>query len=892
MGVVVPYTADEVQCTGSEASLAECSQTSECPCRPSVEAAGVICKIETNGTQRVKRKKRASAAAVLESAYQGSSSIIGSAIEYFEKKEKESQGAGMSSEGVEIKIKHDKGYKDEGGEFQDGGANIKIQDIEKPSRDSHSAEESHVYPVGIGPILINGCYGSGYGPGDPCYAYKRLSDKCLDQLEAANYIGVGFDATGGYTHAGRRKSLIQRVCAKKRTYQGEDVPDNMNVFGIYDTGCQGKTFDSLEARSRHQREQSKLSENEDFLKYSSSSITEKEQVTNYWTASGQIKFKHKSESEMNTNTETSEEGRGQASTSRSISKSSIFEFACRIRRYEIFLDEVTPWQLSEAFLQDYINLPLRYFDFKNKAPAKYAAFLERWGTHYIKAASFGGKFTIVRESTISEEETEKEWSASMQNSVSSMFESQESSSSSTIMTSTSQKEMMCSLGNTCNTCNTCSTCNTCNTCNTCSKEENKTESSQNASMSGKTSESSKAKTESAKERERAKKEEKKLSVDDLIVEGGSQTVASILSDRDRSGFKTEFKDWLESIPQFPKGYDFKFGELSELVNINFQSLLGDFLPCWLIPGHYVAWDDENNEVMKYDVKTKDEEGNEKIEPRICIYRNISDFNNQMELRRMSLKRAINVYAKNKGRSSTDLVIPPGEPDCERKLSGVDSVTYPQLTDGRDYLVAFDLLNPIGKKISQTQMMSISFKASLKSAGGNKDGTVGRWAVNSEKITSAGQLSSKVTLDYAAKKVILMGIMFTYSSDDTGNTLEWTKADCQKNLWNFPNLRGRKGTLTLPYIFNFQMHPCRAMTRPTGWIRPSPSSPPWTPPWNTDPAISSGRTFRGFSRISRVFASLRPQRGRSTSSSPLSRATRTHGITSELLRSLELFVIVV
>ena len=35
--------------------------------------------------------------------------------------------------------------------------------------------------------------------------------------------------------------------------------------------------------------------------------------------------------------------------------------------YEIFADDVTPDQLSEAFLQDYMNLPTRYFDFRNKA---------------------------------------------------------------------------------------------------------------------------------------------------------------------------------------------------------------------------------------------------------------------------------------------------------------------------------------------------------------------------------------------------------------------------------------------------------------------------------------------------------------------------------------------
>merc|ERR1712107_157812 len=70
-------------------------------------------------------------------------------------------------------------------------------------------------------------------------------------------------------------------------------------------------------------------------------------------------------------------------------------------------------QLSEAFLQDYMSLPVRFHDFRNRAPQKYIRFLERWGTHYIKSASFGGKFTLLREATKSGSETEKEWESKM-----------------------------------------------------------------------------------------------------------------------------------------------------------------------------------------------------------------------------------------------------------------------------------------------------------------------------------------------------------------------------------------------------------------------------------------------------------------------------------------------
>ena len=35
------------------------------------------------------------------------------------------------------------------------------------------------YPAGLGNVLMNGCYGTGYKPGDPCYVAKWTLDACL-----------------------------------------------------------------------------------------------------------------------------------------------------------------------------------------------------------------------------------------------------------------------------------------------------------------------------------------------------------------------------------------------------------------------------------------------------------------------------------------------------------------------------------------------------------------------------------------------------------------------------------------------------------------------------------------------------------------------------------------
>ena len=55
--------------------------------------------------------------------------------------------------------------------------------------------ETFVYPFGIGPIIINNCFGDNYAEGDPCYRVIQKEERCANMLEGANYIGVGFDRT-------------------------------------------------------------------------------------------------------------------------------------------------------------------------------------------------------------------------------------------------------------------------------------------------------------------------------------------------------------------------------------------------------------------------------------------------------------------------------------------------------------------------------------------------------------------------------------------------------------------------------------------------------------------------------------------------------------------------
>merc|ERR1719237_1312724 len=214
----------------------------------------------------------------------------------------------------------------------------------------------------------------------------------------------------------------------------------------------------------------------------------------------------------------------------------------------------------------------------------------------------------------------------------------------------------------------------------------------------------------------AERSETSLTKDEIIVEGGHQHVAAILSDLSRSGFKTEFKDWLDSIPQFPKGYDFQFGDLAELLDINFATMVSEMdgiQPCW-----------ENNVTNGYyDAQIKDENGDVTTERRKCSFLSTEDFVVQMNKRRLSLKRAIAVYAENTGKTGNDMTLPAGPSKCEGKRNHeMKNIDFATLTNGENYLVKFKLGAQIGNKIAPNDVFVLSFKTS-------GEPRKGRWVVS-------------------------------------------------------------------------------------------------------------------------------------------------------------------
>ncbi|XP_048578736.1 uncharacterized protein LOC5522213 [Nematostella vectensis] len=256
---------------------------------------------------------------------------------------------------IKLDIMPDKGFQTED-MFAPAGYHISSELDGGDEKEKGDYEPAPIpYPGGfIGNAILNGCFGTNYSQGDPCYSPAETKTQCRNMIDGAAFIGVGFDGRGEYSPESRKMSIIQRDCAGHSSYDGFQVPDTMNVHGIYDTSASMFTFSSRsEYQSFLQREAG----------VSGSYFGFYAGVKKAWGSS--------------------------TSTNKQMFLS---VFDIDVSRYEIFKDEVKPQDLSQAFLKEFINLPPSYYT--PRAPIAYQDFIMRWGTHYIKSATFGGQLEL------------------------------------------------------------------------------------------------------------------------------------------------------------------------------------------------------------------------------------------------------------------------------------------------------------------------------------------------------------------------------------------------------------------------------------------------------------------------------------------------------------------
>ena len=131
-------------------------------------------------------------------------------------------------------------------------------------------------------------------------------------------------------------------------------------------------------------------------------------------------------------------------------------------------------------------------------------FIQRWGTHYIKSAKFGGQLQIRKTMEASQVASKYAFAEKMEMEFRFLFASAGAKSS--------------------------------------------TEGGQEA------------------------KAQNKFTSTSVMAQGGSQEIATILSDVYSPTFKSSLTKWLQSIPKYPKAFRFLLGSIADLVNFRANDL--------------------------------------------------------------------------------------------------------------------------------------------------------------------------------------------------------------------------------------------------------------------------------------------------------------------------------
>ena len=129
----------------------------------------------------------------------------------------------------------------------------------------------------------------------------------------------------------------------------------------------------------------------------------------------------------------------------------------------------------------------------------------------------------------------------------------------------------------------------------------------------------------------------------IIALGGSHEVASILSDAYSPTFKSAFKDWLVSIPKYPKPFLFQVGSITDLLNFRMRDLFPDEKVNWGCEGHAAGLQTETNANGDKVTFFQTVLDNGTTVKHYCTFDSRKGLEEAIRRRRISLKRAIEVY---------------------------------------------------------------------------------------------------------------------------------------------------------------------------------------------------------------------------------------------------------
>ena len=540
-------------------------------------------------------------------------------------------------------------------EFEPSGWRYESKTVSNKDQPDAESSQTYAYPMGAGYMMMSGCFGSNYKKGDPCYAALRKVSRCVNQIDSANFIGVGFDITKSYSAESRKKSVVQRTCVNKASFLGAEIPDNMNAYGIYDYSIRTKSFQSAEQYKEYLAKKSGAQMSSGVFRETSSSWQKTRSVGSagllYNVGGGKgvggsagvktgVKVSNSLEQQM--------ESQGSQS-----STSFMALLEADMKLYEIALDHSTPEDLSAPFLTDFIDLPTSYYLIG--ADIKLQDFILRYGTHYVKSAKFGGQLNIFKRSKRNSKQTQDEFSVSAENEFSAMM--------STLQNSYQQTHSKVNFFGT-----------------------GGQSGSKNQNGKAEKTESSTASQSSTQAGNTAGKRSEFIETT-LDVKGGSPEIAAAITDFYTPAFKSLFKKWLSSIRDYPKPYDMTFGRITELLDVNANSLFKEGNAKGGCFGTNLTKDAIGYFFVE-DVTTKN--GNDTIvsfKKKYCKYGNNKDkFLEDFKGKRLALEKAITFFIAEGRFSVSSFELKAGKRGCEtetlRYLSSdlAQSHTWPKWED--------------------------------------------------------------------------------------------------------------------------------------------------------------------------------------------------------------------
>ena len=419
------------------------------------------------------------------------------------------------------------------------------------------------------------------GSDTSCPIADSIINACKNIIDAAQYIGVTYDITGGYSTKGYRSQIVIMWCINRRKFANNrfDVPDFMHVQGVYETSMETKAFNSLTEWADHKSRKAntqngKAAFSEDTRKFDkqeaeslsvdigvsfkapvaqveASVKVDKERSHNEFDNS----FHRDSEIDKDMDIETNK------SKNKKKTNTLIAELTIKVSRYQAYLDEISPATITSEFLDDFKILPTTYY--RPDSPALFQDFIDRWGTHIVKSAQFGGILTFTRTATDDgtvdlndfHKETQKEFEKMSANSAAKQTQDTQSLKVDARASGSGNDPKSGVSG---------------------SGSASVGIDEKSSSLDGESQLDSNAEVNNSESGvKNVDQDQKQTSLESTYIraEGGSQKIAAMIGDVYSPNFKSTLKKWLESIPEYPKPFDWSFVPLPEVLTHLVKSFL-------------------------------------------------------------------------------------------------------------------------------------------------------------------------------------------------------------------------------------------------------------------------------------------------------------------------------